>query len=86
MYGIKEFFKKIQSKYTQELFIRTVIQETLQSYIHQKTPLDDIRIENTSITLQNSSPTVKSQLLIKKTKILAEINSKQTIRVFTELR
>lgn len=86
MFNIGQFFKKIQNRHTQELFIRSVIQESISQSAGVKIPLEDITLSSGVITLKNISSGLKSVIFIKKQKILDSINNAQSIQVVTAIR
>lgn len=86
MLNIGQFFKKIQNKYTQEFFVRTVIKEQIQKYIGIVVPIEDISIKSGDVILKNISQTGRSQIYIKKQALLHGINSAQQSKKITDIR
>ena len=86
MFNIGQFFKKIQNRHTQELFIRSVIQDSITQNTGAKIPLEDITLSSGVITLKNISSGLKSVVFIKKQKILNTINTNQTIQTVVGIR
>ena len=86
MLGIHEFFKRIQNLHSKEVFVRTVIQESLKKYTNIGLELKDINFQESTIVLKNTNQTFKSVVFTKKNQILNDINEKQTIRKVTDIR
>ena len=86
MFGIGDFFKKVQSSYTKELFIRTCIIEAIKETVHIDVPIAAVAFKGSVVTLNNTSQSLKSAVFIKKQSILKKINEKQQIRAVTDLR
>ena len=86
MLGIHEFFKRIQNLHSKEVFVRTVIQESLIKYTNVGLELKDINFQESTIVLKNTNQTFKSVVFTKKNQILNDINEKQTIRKVTDIR
>ena len=86
MLKISDFFKRIQNRHTQELFIRSVIQSALKSCAGVEVKIEAIRISSSTVTLKGVSQSERSQVFIKKQKIIDEINVGQTIRNIVDMR
>jgi hypothetical protein len=86
MLKISDFFKKIQNKHTQELFIRSIIQSALKSCAGIDVTIESIGINSGTVTLKGISQSERSQIFIKKHKIIEAINIGQTIRKVTDMR
>jgi CMP-N-acetylneuraminic acid synthetase len=86
MFNIGQFFKRIQNKHTQELFVRSLIQESIQQSVGVKIPLEDITLSSGVITLHNISSGLKSVVFVKKQKILESINATQSIQAVHAIR
>jgi len=86
MFNIGQFFKNIQNRHTKELFVRSVIQESINQNVGVKIPLEDITLSSGVITLKNISSGLQSVIYIKKQKIIDSINSTQTIQNITTIR
>ena len=86
MLNIGQFFKKIQNKYTQELFIRTLIKEHIQKHIGIVIPVEDISFKSGDIILKNISQTARSQIFIKKQALLQRINEVQQAKKIGDIR
>ena len=86
MFNIGQFFKKIQNRHTQELFIRSTIQESISRSVGVKIPLEDIVISSGIVTLKNINSGLKSVIFIKKQKILDDVHTSQTIHPIVDIR
>lgn len=86
MLNISQFFKKIQNKYTQELFVRTVIQEQIKKHIGIAVPIEDITVKSGEVLLKNISQTGRSQIYIKKQALLQGINGAQQSKKIGDIR
>lgn len=86
MLKISEFFKKIQSKHTQELFVRSIIQSILKKYLSIEVPVENISFKSDSIILKGISQVARSQIFIKKEFIIKDINIDQSIKKFSDIR
>lgn len=86
MLKIADFFKKIQNKHSQELFIRSTIQTSIKKYTQVELPIESISIKSSSILLKGISQTERSQVFIKKQIIIQELNTIQKIRLITDIR
>jgi hypothetical protein len=86
MLNIGQFFKKIQNKYTEELFVRTIVKEQIQKYTGIVVEVQDISIKSGNIILKNVSQTGRSQIYIKKQALLEGINSAQQNKKIGDIR
>ena len=85
MLGISEFFKKIQSSYTKEIFIRNAIREVILQKTGVDVPIGSVSFKSNAVILNNVSQSLKSVIFIKKQAILKEIAEKQNIRVVSDI-
>lgn len=86
MLNIGQFFKKIQNKYTKELFLREIIQQSIQKQTGIRIPSEAISIKNNTVVVTGISQAARSHLFIKKQNILQEITTQQQIRVITDIK
>ncbi len=86
MLKIADFFKRIQNKHSQELFIRSTIQASIKKYTKVELPIESISLKSGIVSLKGISQTARSQVFIKKQAIIEELNSTQTIRIVTDIR
>ena len=86
MLGIKEFFKNIQNKHTQELFVRSVVQEGIRTHTGASVPLEAIQRTTETIVLKGVASALRSAVYIKKSHIIGYINEHQTIYTIVDIR
>ncbi len=86
MLKISDFFKRIQNKYSQELYVRSVIQASLKKYINLEVPLESISFKSATIVLKGIPQVARSQIFIKKQTILDDIKANQDIRVVSDIK
>ncbi len=86
MFGIGDFFKRIQNSYGKEIFIRSAVQNAIKKYTGSEVPIKDMTFKGEVVTLSNISQSLRSVLYIKKQNILKEINSVQGARVISDIR
>ena len=86
MLGIKEFFKNIQNKHTQELFVRSVVQEAIKVSTGIPIPIQTIQRAGGVVSLKGANSALKSTVFIKKNTIIAYINDHQSIQEITDIR
>lgn len=75
MFGISGFFKNIQNAFTKEVLLRMSIKEVIKKHVGVEIKIEDIVCKNGIITIKQANPSLLSTIFIKKTKILAELNS-----------
>lgn len=86
MYNIGEFFKRIQSVRMKNVLIQNTVAEVVREIVSYNIKPDDIVVSGTVVTLKGINSAVRSELFIKKAKLLEEINSRQTLKNITDLR
>ena len=86
MRSIAEFFKRIQSARTQDLFVRTVIQEVLKRRLSIDVPASALSFSSSTLIVSGISHAARSELFIKKESVLRDINSGQDIRQISDIR
>jgi len=86
MLGIGSFFKKIQNAYSKEFFLRTAVQQALKKYVTIEIPLGNIDCSTGIVNLKAISQALRSQIFIKKTLIIQEINRVQDMRKVSDIR
>ena len=86
MFNISGFFKRIQNAHTKELFIRTVIRDSIKKSTTIEIPLESISFNASTAILKGISQSLRSVIFIKKRVILADINANQTIRAISDIR
>ncbi len=79
MFGIGHLFKKMQNRQTREYFVRDIVRQTIKDNIGSSMLTDNIQIKDATISMINISPALKSEIYIKKQRILRIINEKQDI-------
>ncbi len=75
MFGISGFFKNIQNAFTKEVLLRMSIKEAIKKHVGVEIKIEDIACKNGIITIKQANSSLLSTIFIKKTKILAELNS-----------
>ncbi|OHA17242.1 MAG: hypothetical protein A3C79_02890 [Candidatus Taylorbacteria bacterium RIFCSPHIGHO2_02_FULL_45_28] len=86
MLNISQFFKKIKGKYSKQIFIRSIVSETIQKHIGIVIPVDTISFSGRNVVINGISQTARSQIFIKKQTILQEINLKQNNEIISDIR
>ncbi len=86
MLKISEFFKKIQNRHTKELFVRSVVRDSLKKIVNVEVPVEAISFKSSIAVLKDVSQSARSQIFIKKQTIIQEINSLQSIRIVEDIR
>jgi hypothetical protein len=86
MFSIAKFFERIQNVQSKEVFVRSTIQQTINSLIKVEIPLESITFKSTTIELKNVPQSLRSVIFIKKNAILKAINEAQAIRQVTDIR
>jgi hypothetical protein len=86
MFGISEFFKKIQGSYTKEILIRNAIKEAILHQTGADIPITAVIFKSDTVMLTGVSQSLKSAIYIKKQAILKEIADKQDVRVVNDIR
>lgn len=86
LFGIGEFFKRVQSRQAKEVFVRSVVAQALKKLFGEDVPLEKIVPKNGVVSLLGISPAMKSAIFIKKAKLLAEINSNQQVIFISDVR
>ena len=86
MIGLKDFFKNIQNRHTKELFLRSVIQETIKKQFNIDIPIGNIEVKDSTITLKGASSGLKAAIYTKKSSIISIINTGQSVRTITDIR
>ena len=86
MIGISELFKRIKGLHAREVLVRAAIQEAIKKHTGADISLDSISFASDAVVLKNVSSALKSAIFIKRSSILNEINSAQTLRKITDIR
>jgi hypothetical protein len=86
MYGIHEFFKKIQNSFSKEILVRQAIGQAIKKHIGEDVPVENISIKNGVVQLKNVSQSAKSSIFIKKQAILREIATIQSLKAINDIR
>lgn len=84
--GIGQFFKKIRGKYEQEIFLRTVIKEAIQSQSRVIVSLGSVNYKNGTVILADLTQTARSQIFIKKQAIIEQINNQQKVKKVIDIK
>lgn len=86
MFGIGQFFSKIQNSFAKEVLIRTVMKDAIKKYVGLEIPIENISVKSGTITLDNVSQSARSAIFIKKQAIIKEIMAAQNIKNITDIR
>ena len=86
MFGIGEFFKRVQGTYSKEILLRTNIVSAIKKLTGAEIGLDNIILKSGVVTLNGVSQALKSTVYIKKQAILKEINERQVGTVIKDMR
>ena len=86
MFGIGEFFKKIQSSYTKEIFARSVIKGSVKKFTGADIPLESVSIRDGVATLRGISQSLRSAIYIKKQAIIDDMTATQGMKNVTDIR
>jgi hypothetical protein len=85
MLKIADLFKKIQNRQSKELFLRSVIKDTIYKHTQISVPVESIIIKSDTLSINDLSQTAKSQIFIKREAIIKDINMAQTIRTISNI-
>jgi hypothetical protein len=83
MLNIGQFFKRIQNKHGQEAFLHALIQQVIEKHTGATVMFERKAGE---IVTRNVPAALKSQLFIKRTLILRDINTQQQNVVITHIK
>lgn len=86
MKNIGQFFSILQNKHAKELFTRSFVSEALLKYAKIEVKPENVTFKGRVLMIQGLSQIEKSEVYIKKTQILAEINPKLGNRQVTDIR
>ena len=85
MKGIGQFFDKFKNSAVQEIQKRVIICDILKDETKQDIPIEKISIKNAVLTV-NADQIIKSELFLKKHKILDKIKKQLPRMVITDIR
>lgn len=85
MRNIGEFFRKIQNRQAASFFLQKIVSEVLKDVANIEVSENNVVISRSEIILKGISQSAKSEIFIKKEKILKEINKRQD-KVITSLK
>lgn len=83
---IGDFFKRIQNLHTKEIFVRTIIKESIKKTTSVDIPVENIVFSGSTASLKGISQAARSAIFIKKHKILEDINSSQDVRKIQDIK
>ena len=86
MKNINEFFKRIGGIQAKEVALRSVMQATIKEFADVDIPLNSITIKTGVVTFKGISQGARSLLFIKKSRIIAQINEKQSAVIIHDIR
>jgi hypothetical protein len=86
MFGIGHLFKKIQSSYAKELFLRMAVADSLRNLVGIEVGVENIKFKDSLVTLTNINQADRSTIYIKKEALLKEINKLQTVKKVLDIR
>jgi len=73
MFGIGQFFKRIQGVYAKEVVARMAVAEAISKHAGVSIPVESISFKGSTATLAGISQSARSAIYIKKQAILAAI-------------
>ncbi len=79
MFGISEFFKRVQNSFTKEVLSRTAIKEAIKKVTGIDIAIEDINQKDGIVMLKKLDSAARSVIFIKKNRILEEIRIGQAI-------
>lgn len=82
---INTFLERFKKIFSDKKEIKKIIIETIKINTNIELEDNDVFIKSTTITIKKS-PIVKNEVLIKKEKILTDLNSKKLNVFFTEIK
>ena len=83
MIGIGQFLKKIINTRSGEWLIRSKVRKAINKEIFLDIPEKDIYFSHSTIVLKNVPQAARSELFIKKSNLLRDINASQKVKIFT---
>ena len=86
MFGIGHLFKKMQNRQTREYFVRDIIRQSIKEVVGADILVDNIQIKDTTASIINTNQSLKSEIYIKKQRILKLSNEKQDIILIRDVR
>lgn len=86
MFGIGEFFKKIQGSYAKEVLVRNIIKEAIFKHTGADIPISSIKFKADTAIISISSPVIRSSIYIKKTAIMDEVAGKPGAKIIRDIR
>lgn len=75
MFNINQLLEKVRSLRNSDIGLRLSVQAAVKKNIGIEAPVETIQIKSSRITIKNISSAARSELFLKKEKILADINS-----------
>ena len=86
MFGIGHLFKKMQNRQMREYFVRDIVRQVVKEVVGVDVLTENVQIKESTISMINASNTLKSEVYIKKQRILKLVNEKQDIIVVNDIR
>jgi len=86
MFGIGDFFKRIQGGFAKELFLRKAIADAVKKCANIDVAVEDMSVKDGIVNLNKISQAARSVIFIKKQAILAEINGQQAGVLVKDIR
>jgi hypothetical protein len=86
MFGIGHLFKKMQNRQTREYFVRDIIRQVIKEVVGADVLVDNIQIKDSTASIINTNQSLKSEIYIKKQRILRLCNEKQDVIVIGDIR
>ncbi len=86
MFGIGEFFKRVQNIHTKELFARDAVRQSIKKHAGVDIDLECVSFKNKDIVIKGVPHAALSVLYIKKQAIIAEVNSLQDAHTVSDIR
>ena len=86
MLGIGDFFKRIKSSVSKEVFVRNAIKEAVKKFAGVDIRLEDISFQGSTAILRNINQSARTTVFIKKHAIIREANATQNFRRVSDIR
>ena len=86
MFNIRDFFSRIQNSHAKEVFIRSIIRDSVKKVANIDVSLESIAIRAGTVTFTGMNQADRSTIFIKKQAILKDIALNQEMRKIDDVR
>ncbi len=86
MFGIGHLFKKMQNRQTREFFVRDIIRQVIKEVVGADVLTENIQIKEAVVSILNMSQVLRSEIFMKKNRIMRLANEKQDIITIKDIR